>query len=442
MVIKGSRHQALSEKQLIEEWITLAHVSRRWRSVVFRSPLRLNLRLLCSRRTRARDILDIWPPLPLIIRDVHVMSGYEPSSVDYIIAALERNNRVRQIDLGCLSSSELEYVTDSAAMHKPFPELTHLRLGGFGRQSILFSSFLGGTAPRLQSLSLSNAPFPELPKLLLSGTNLVHLSHYNIPRSGYISPEAVATSLSALTNVESLCFQFRCPRPRPAPESRRPPPPPLTRSILPSLIKIESKGAGEYLEEILARIDAPRLTKMHITLFNEIVFDLPQFFQFISRRPTLRAQEKGHITFSPTAITIRFPPQTSDYGVLSVNIPCTAPDWQLSALEQLCSSSLPTVSTLEDLYVFEDLECQPGRFDSVENTLWLELLHPFAAVKNIYLCKKSVLHIAPAMQELVGARTTEVLPTLENIFLEGLQPSGPLHSPEGHKKVRCRATAN
>ena len=47
-------------------------------------------------------------------------------------------------------------------------------------------------------------------------------------------------------------------------------------------------------------------------------------------------------------------------------------------------------------------------------------------MKNLYLCKKFVPRIAPALQELVGARTTEVLPTLENIFLEGLQPSGPL----------------
>jgi hypothetical protein len=43
-----------------------------------------------------------------------------------------------------------------------------------------------------------------------------------------------------------------------------------------------------------------------------------------------------------------------------------------------------------------------------------------------------VPRIAPALQELVGGRTTEVLPFLENIFLEGFQPSGPLH--EGIEK--------
>jgi hypothetical protein len=39
------------EEQRIEEWVTLAHVCRRWRSVVFQSPHRLNLRLLCTPQT-------------------------------------------------------------------------------------------------------------------------------------------------------------------------------------------------------------------------------------------------------------------------------------------------------------------------------------------------------------------------------------------------------
>ena len=62
-------YSGVIEKTRIEEWIPLAHVCRRWRSVVFNSPLRLNLRLVCTPKTPARDTLDIWPPLPLIIRD-------------------------------------------------------------------------------------------------------------------------------------------------------------------------------------------------------------------------------------------------------------------------------------------------------------------------------------------------------------------------------------
>jgi hypothetical protein len=114
----------------------------------------------------------------------------------------------------------------------------------------------------------------------------------------------MATSLSALTNLEFLRLHFLYPRPRPALGSRRLPPPPLTRSILPNLTKIRFKGASEYLEEILARIDAPRVNELHIIFFNQIIFDLPQLFQLTSRRPTLRAPEMGRIEFSSDAIFI------------------------------------------------------------------------------------------------------------------------------------------
>jgi hypothetical protein len=429
-------------EQIVEEWETLAHVCRRWRSVVFQSPCRLNLRLLCTPETPARDTLDIWPPLPLIIRDFRGIFDDGPP-VDNVIAALERNDRVCQIDLGYLKSSQLEYVTDSAAMHKPFPALTDLHLGIFvdGPGPILPDSFLGGTAPRLRSLRLYHVPFPALPKLLLSATHLLYLHLYEIPRSGYIPPEVMATGLSALTNLEFLRLQFRSPRPRPALNSRRPPPPPLTRSILPGLTMMIFKGASEYLEEILARVDAPRLNEMHITFFNQIIFDTPQLFRFISRRPTLSSPEKGDIEFSPEAIIVKFPSVPSDYGILSVEIPCTASDWQLSSLEQVCTSSLPPVSTLEDLYIFEVRGYPPRWQDDVENTLWLDLLRSFVAVKNLYLSEGCLPRIAPALQELIGGRTTEVLPTLENIFLEELHTSGPLQ--EGIEKfVAARELAN
>jgi hypothetical protein len=46
-------------------------------------------------------------------------------------------------------------------------------------------------------------------------------------------------------------------------------------------------------------------------------------------------------------------------------------------------------------------------------------------VKNLRLSKEFVPGIAAALQELVGDRITEVLPSLENIFVNGLEPSEP-----------------
>ena len=413
-------------------WIRLAHVCRRWRNVVFQSPRRLNLRLLCTHKTRARDILDVWPPLPLLIHDSYYMNVIVGiSGVDNIIATLEHKDRVCQIIIGRLTNSLFEYFTRSAIMQKPFPELMDLRLGLDPSTNqpgpIIPDSFLGRSAPRLRSLVLRDVLFPGLSNLLSSTTRLVDLNLYGIPRSWRIPPIAMAISLSALTSLKSLRLLFRHPPSRPVLDNRHPVLPPLTRSVLPNLTKILFEGASEYLEEILARIDAPQLNVMHITFFNQIVFYTPQLFQFISRRPTSRAPETGHIKISCQGITVKFPSQASDYGVPTVQISYMASDWQRSSLEQVCTPSLPPISTLEDLYILEETFWRSRWQGDVENTLWLELLQSFASVKNLYICKEFESRVAPALQELVGESTVDVLPILEHIFLEDFRPSCPLH---------------
>src|SRR6266446_148911 len=182
------------DKTKIEAWQSLVHVCRRWRNVVFGSRHRLNLRLVCKPKTPARDTLDVWPALPLLISgDMFLSSG-----ADDIIVALGQSNRVCQVDLWGLEDLHLDKVL--AAMQLPFPDLTWLRLFSYGETPpVAPDSFLGGSAPRLRFFELDGIPFPGLPNLLLSTTHLVHLNLSNIPHSGYISPEAMATLLSVLS---------------------------------------------------------------------------------------------------------------------------------------------------------------------------------------------------------------------------------------------------
>jgi hypothetical protein len=415
-------------KKEIEAWQTLVQVSRRWRSVVFGSPLRLNLELVCTDKTPARGTLDAWPALPLIIRS----QGYywtdrefSTESMDNIIAVLEHSNRVCQIRLTGIPSSDLE--TLLAAIQEPFPELTSLELSSY-EGPVIPDSFLGGFAPRLHYIWLDGIPFPGLPRLLWSATHLVNLQLWNIPHSGYISPEAMATTLSTLTSLGSLTIGFQSPQSCPDQESQRPPP--LTCSVLPILTAFTFKGVSDYMEYLVARINAPQLNRLYVTFFNQIVFDTPQFIQFVNRTRTLKALENGHVTFGKGATKVKLSSVsslTSFYEGLCVKISCRELDWQVSSLEQICTLSLPPLSGLEVLYIHKAPNSQPDWKDNIENMLWLELLHPFSAVKNLYLCDEFAPRIVPALQELVGGRTTEVLPSLQNIFLEELQSSGPVH---------------
>jgi hypothetical protein len=187
------------------------------------------------------------------------------------------------------------------------------------------------------------------------------------------------------------------------------------------------KGVIEYLEDLVTFIDVPQLNILHITLFNQIDFDTPRPAQFINRTPKFRKRE-AQVEFddSTARITLRYRTPEMIIGDLLINISCREPDWQLSSVAQVCNSSLPPLSTVEDLYIEHDYLELIWNNGVIENNLWLELLLPFTALKNLYLSKKFAPGIAAALQELVGGRITEVLPCLQNIFVEGLEPSGPL----------------
>jgi hypothetical protein len=189
----------------LKGWRTLVHVCGRWRDIVFASPRRLNLRLFCDRDTPVRAMLDIWPALPIEIHDDWTRRC--PMGPDNIIAALEHSDRVCSIHLHQFPSSAWEGL--AAAMQVPFPELTHLDLwwsSGNTFTPLLPDSFLGGSAPRLRTLKLRDIPFPALPNLLLSASDLVTLSISRLPHPGYISPEAMVACLSSLNRLQTLSF--------------------------------------------------------------------------------------------------------------------------------------------------------------------------------------------------------------------------------------------
>jgi hypothetical protein len=425
-------------KQVTEAWRTLVHVCRRWRGVVFGSPRRLDLHLVYQPGTPARDTLDVWPALLLEIQSGYPERSPAPayysadSIMDDIFAVLEHSARVYKIYLEKRLTSCLHMKKVVAAMQGPFPELTDLVLHWFETDTsgpVIPDSFLGGSAPRLRELRLFRFPFPGLPKLLLSAPHLVDLHLHHFSPSDCLSLEAMVTSLSTLTSLESLALEFGSPRPDPA--GRRPPP--STRSVLPALTWLMFRGVSEYLEDLLVRIDVPQLSTLNTILFNQIDFYTPQLVRFISRTPNLNVLEIAELCFGVDTAWISLSSlaehQAGHQSAVNVQISCQDLDWQVSSLEQLCTLFLPSTSAPEGLYIYYPWNDsgRPYRKDTgnVENALWLALLHPFTAAKNLYLSKEFTPCIAPALQELAGGRTTEFLPTLQNIFLEEVEPSGP-----------------
>ena len=427
-------------KKQVEAWLSLVHVCRLWRGIVFRSPRRLNLRLVCTPGTPVRDTVDVWPALPLLIR----VEGSDTLDMNNIISVFERDVRVSQIKFVGIPGLQLERV--SAAMQGPFPELIHLELSSNDKTvpPVLPDSFLGEFAPSsLRFLLLSRISFPsfKLLSILLSATHLVDLHLLEIPNFSYISPEAMLGILITLTNLESLSLKFQSPRfPRPQAYYRSRSTHFVVLRVLPVLTRFWFKGENEYFDDLVTSIDSPQLEYLDIIFFNDLIFDIPQLLQFITRTPMLNAPEKARISFGHGAARINLLSQSSGYGELIVEISCRGPDWQISSLEQVCTTCWPLLSigTLKDLCIFEHPYSQPDWQGGIQDgllwqDLWVELFGPFTDVKNLYLSEVFAPHIVLALhwQGVVVGRTTAAFPALENIFFKELQPSGAIQKAIG-----------
>jgi F-box-like len=416
------------------EWHTLVHVCRRWRRVVFASPVRLNLELYCTDKTPVREMLHIWPELPLFIdffdRGGPANWNGEDRFVN-IIDALEHRDRVHKIHLTELRSSEVDRTI--RVMQQPFPALTSLNLCdsiGLALPLAIPDTFLNGSAPSLQDLQLWGLLFPSLPRLLSSATHLTSLHLFHIPNSGYISPESMATSLSALTNLEILRIHFTYPTPHSRRRDRPRPAP--TRAVLPALTDLEFLGVSEWLEDLAGRVDAPLLVYTRITFFNQFVIDIPQIVRFI---------QVGHIELSrPSKLSLRFNPSpfadvnfywpkgtSNDEVYVRWRLEYDGLDWQVRLMAQLCKQILPLLSNVDELNIKYGFRKESGAPQDIwplaynlnmDPAPWLELLQPFLSVKSLEILTELEPFVAAALQGLTEESAAEILPALEELLLE------------------------
>lgn len=405
-------------------WRKLARVCQRWRNLVFGSPLHLDVKLPCTARTSLRATLDVWPTLPISIKQ-NLCSSLSQVERKNILAILELHQRVCEIDLTDVSNELLDQV--GQVMQKPFPILTKLLLESSSPTSLVLpDSFLGGSAPRLRVLELEHIPFPALPNLLMSTTGLRHLYLSSIPLSSYVSSQVMVTCLSQMTRLEKLVIGFYYPRFQYSRTSQSLPSPPMTRTTLPALTHLCFQGRCKYLEDLVASIDAPLLDTMSVSFFKRDTYNMPQLSKFISCTIQLRSPRRVDAVFYEDTIKVKLYLQTDliSRSVLDLEVFCRDPDQGLSSLTQLCQL-LSSLSTLERLDIRRGGYGDSALSYNIENARWLELLRRFAGVKDLHITEPLGLPVMSALAVLAGDGVT-VLPALQNIFLEGLQQSGSL----------------
>ena len=403
----------------IWKWHLLVHVCRRWRQIVFASPHHLNLQLLCTDGTPVRKNLGIWPALPIVIDYRRFRRSIRPKGEDNVIAALQHPDRVCVVGLDV---TRLQLEKMATVIQEPFPVLTCLNISSKGGNAmVLPGGFLGGYAPRLRSITLSGIPYPALPTLLLSTSDLVTLSLHNIPPTGYISPEAMVVGLAALPRLGIFFIEFQTATSHPD----RVHPPPVTRTVLPALTYFQFQGDTEYLEDLVAQIDSPRLYQIHVHYLNQLVdFQVTQLAKFIDRSggPESTPFKHAQVSFSSDWVTFDMYHDANypggDERRARTTISCVGIAWQVSQTAQMLSQFSATLSNVAHL----KLEAEPeedrqlGGTDDIE---WLDLLHQFPTVQTLHVSLELAGNVALALEGITWEMVAEVSPSLDLIYLAG-----------------------
>ena len=401
----------------IWNWHKLVHVCRRWRQLIFASPIHLDLQLLCTRRTPIKKDLGLWPAFPLVI-DYHYFRDARLPTLENIFTALEQRDRVRHINISVPGSLFGELF---AAMEKPFPALTHLCLlrDNHEDEPIIPGAFLGGSAPLLRDIFFSGILFPGIPTFLSSACDLVNLRLDDILHTSFPSPEAMVTCLATLTKLETIFIRFQAPTTRPD----RIRVPPETWAILSSLTSFSFKRNNAYLEDFVARINAPRLNSIDITYteddFQVQATELARFIERSNLRPTRSGHTTIYFEFGRTFFLFYHDTNPND-SAITVEIESLEilSEQGVDMTMVLCQAEV-LLSDVVHLEIESDCPREIGEDDDTDNIWWLEFFHLFIAVETLRISYQFVEVVAHAFEKMPVEMVTQVLPALKSLHLEG-----------------------
>jgi hypothetical protein len=235
----------------------------------------------------------------------------------------------------------------------------------------------------------------------------------------------------------------------------------MTRDTLPSLTSFNFRGTSEYLEDLVAKIDAPFLSEVNISFFNQLIFDVPHLSRFIRQMEVLKSAKVSEVESSPgngVSITMTLdsdqdqgqnqdqdqdqshlavaaggnatPSSSLGHHNFSLRVTCTDLDWQISSIAQICHQT-SLLSNIKHIDIRADsirLSRREGEDDMVDTVPWLEFFHTFPSVVVLRICGELGPYVAPALEGIVVDMETvrKVLPELGILLFECSRKSASL----------------
>ena len=185
-------------------------------------------------------------------------------------------------------------------------------------------------------------------------------------------------------------------------------------------MSLDFHGASGYLEELVARIELPALCKFSMRLFNDVVFEIPQFCQLIPRLNGLRPSGRAIVKHSVDSVGVSFKDAKLFRENYILGTSCRQLDWQLSFVTQVLSQLPSLLSSVHLLDIQSGDELPTGEED-VEPAQWVELFQLFTHVTQVYVSEKLVPSIVQAL--VAEDMTVEALPELTSLHLSEYRSS-------------------
>ena len=198
-------------------------------------------------------------------------------------------------------------------------------------------------------------------------------------------------------------------------------------------------GACQYLENLVAQIDSPQLDQMYISYSNQ-PGDVPvaQLSKFVNRSvgPRLTLFRHARVCFFGLFISFTTHHHTDPSNWLwrlnstKTVITFEGVQWRFSDIVQALGR-FSVAATLSNV-VHLKLEAKPrGSLNNFHQLLvedmgdaeWLRLLHPFSSVQTLHVSQRLAGYVALALEDIAEEMVTEVLPSLDLIYLEDQQAS-------------------
>jgi hypothetical protein len=164
-------------------------------------------------------------------------------------------------------------------------------------------------------------------------------------------------------------------------------------------------------------VTTPSLKRLHVWLFGQLTYSLPNLVQFVSTTESF-VFGRASICINDKRVWLNM---YSDYvsktkHLFFVDVGCSRLDWQVYSISQILNTPTPWLSTVEHLHLaYEGQSMSSEGHSEVDNTLWDELLRPFPNVRCLQVSSKLVRDISHLLHPDKGESHIELFPGLREL---------------------------